>query len=66
MEAKTIFIESSNEFSESEKSTLNTFDNDNLTHDSSTNNYPEHYPPILQKKLIEASRLTQAKRRLVK
>ena len=40
------------------------FESSNDVENHSQNNYPEHYPPILQSKLIEASKLTQSKRQI--
>lgn len=42
----------------------NDFESSNEVENHSQYNYPEHYPPILQSKLIEASKLTQQKRHI--
>ncbi len=43
---------------------LSDFESSNEVENHSQHNYPEHYPPILQSKLIEANKLTQQKRHL--
>lgn len=40
------------------------FESSNYVENHSQHNYPTHYPPILQSKLIEASKLTQSKRHI--
>lgn len=40
------------------------FESSNEVENHSQHNYPEHYPPMLQSKLIEASKLTQSKRHI--